>query len=134
MFGQLQTQQQSAALAPPTLPSPLIDAQPCGSWDPRAGLIVSSKEVKVYHITDFLHADVKKRRGTKKRAVTLSEDQLRADQQGGVPLVLNMDVDEFPYDGITFAEWSAANARLCAELLKVGKLRARTSSTISPTR
>lgn len=84
-------------------------------------LVVNKKDgVKVYHITDFLTEDVRRRRARRKREFRLTGTS--ATDEGPEELVLRADIDEHPYDGISFGEWSAANCRLMAALLAEGAL------------
>lgn len=83
--------------------------------DPRTILTVKATTKKVTHIVQFLSEQTKKRRLNKRKEWVLAKT---GDMDS---LVVKPDT-EHPYSGISVAEWSAANCRLLAYLLRSGEL------------
>ena len=86
----------------------------CDPSDPRMILTVKSSNKKAIHITQFLTEVTRKKRQGRRRDLVLSKSE---DDS----LVLRQDEDH-PYSGITISEWSGANCRLMAFLLRTGEL------------
>ena len=97
----------------PAAPKHLLPA-PTHSSDPRTILTIKASAGKAVHINTFLTEKTKKRINARKRGVVLGTTE---DDN----IVLRTD-DRHPYTGITHSEWSAANCRLMAFLLRSGEL------------
>lgn len=83
-------------------------------YDPRNTLTIRARK-KPLHITDFLSESTKQRLKSKKQNlvfhnITDGTMQVKSD-------------DSHPYQGISLAEWGAANVRLLNQLLASGNLR-----------
>jgi hypothetical protein len=75
-------------------------------------LVVKSTGKKAIHVTQFLTEISRRRRqGRKSDTLCVMDDTLVVRQE-----------DEHPYNGISISEWSAANCRLMAYLLRSGEL------------
>ena len=84
-------------------------------FDPRTLLTIKSSTKKAVHITSFLSEATKKRRQSRKKKFVVGQSQ------GDAQLVFTPD-EEHPYSGISIEEWSAANCRVMADLIKTGDL------------
>ena len=82
--------------------------------DPRTVLTIKATSHKAVHITQFLTEATKKKRQSRKKTLVLST----ADNN----VVVQRD-DDHPYSGISVEEWSAANCRLMAYLMRSGSLK-----------
>ena len=91
-------------------------AKPSDLSDPRTILTVKASSQKAKHITNFLPESVKRRLQSKSK-----KEWFLAKSGEGENLVIKQDC-EHPYSGITLSEWSAANCRLLADLLRSGDL------------
>ena len=82
--------------------------------DPRTVLTIIATSHKAVHITQFLTEATKKKRQSRKKTLVLSTDDC--------DVVVQRD-DDHPYSGIRLEEWSTANCRLMAYLMRSGSLR-----------
>ena len=83
--------------------------------DPRLILTVKSNDKKTVHVTQFLTETSRRRRQGRKNDLVLCK------LDGDDTLVMRQE-DEHPYHGISISEWSAANCRLMAYLIRSGEL------------
>jgi hypothetical protein len=91
------------------------------TWqDPRHILTVKASSKKAIHITNHLTERTKKKCQWRRKGNKLN--RLASTDADGHVII--MDHDDHPYSGISVHEWSGANCRVMAALLRSGDLKA----------